>query len=111
MAAAPRLGTVRGAALLQEIRVMARRVADSTGEPQIIPVLVGSALREIVDSPLVALYEKVVLAKSAAAARQLKAADEQWAQKTVPGSALWWSGRTWHRCCATMVSRPATCRR
>jgi hypothetical protein len=79
-AAAPGLGVARGAVLLQSLRKMAKKVA--AAEPQgLIPLVTGAAIRNIVDKPLVALYEKAGRTAEAARARRLREADSQWMQK------------------------------
>jgi hypothetical protein len=79
-AAAPGLGVARGAALLQSLRKMAKKVAAS--EPQgLVPMVSGAAIRAIVDKPLVALYEKAGRTAEAAHARRVQEADSQWSQK------------------------------
>jgi hypothetical protein len=79
-AAAPGLGVARGAALLQSLRKMAKKVAAS--EPQgLIPVVSGTKIRIIVDKPLVALYEKAGRTAEAQHARTVQEADKQWKQQ------------------------------
>lgn len=79
-AAAPGLGVEKGAALLQDARRMAKKVAGA--EPRgLIPVLVGAALRAIADRALVSLYEKAGRAEDTKKAQALQAADKQWSDR------------------------------
>jgi hypothetical protein len=79
-AEAPRLGVAHGAALLQSLRKMAKKVAGAI--PQgMVPVVVGGHIRGTVDMALVALYEKAGRTAEAAHARRVQEADNQWRRK------------------------------
>jgi hypothetical protein len=80
IAAAPGLGVDRGAALLQDVRGMSKRVA--TAEPRSsLHVLVAMATAAMADSALVRLYASQAASTPAKRARQLQAADQAWAKR------------------------------
>jgi hypothetical protein len=76
-AAAPSLGTDKGAELLTDMRVMAKKVAGA--EPVgVVPVIVGGVVREISDKALVSLYTKEGRNADADRARTRQEADKAW---------------------------------
>jgi hypothetical protein len=76
-AAAPGLGVERGAALLQGVRGMAKRVASAQPRASLW-VLTGISLLTIADRGLVQLYPAGAQTAAARKAAQLQAADQAW---------------------------------